>query len=241
MWGHILPCLRATLDLLLPQVCLLCGKHLTEPGRLQLCDSCMAGIEPLPPGHCLCCAHSFISPTSNHLCGRCLQSPPHFSKVEASGRYQGTIKDLVHALKYRHNVNLARPLGLLLYNQLCAQPADHPCADLVIPVPLHLQRLKQRSFNQAAEISRTLAKELRVPANSSVLVRHRQTASQQGLSASERKLNLRNAFSVKEPLDGLRILLVDDVMTTGETARACSRALLQAGASEVRVAVVGRA
>ena len=240
MFQHIFRSLRATVDLFVPPACLHCGAHLTEPDRLQLCSTCLAGIAPLPRGHCRCCAQIFTNSETTHLCGNCLRSPPNFTRVYANSLYEGTLRDALHRLKYRKKVSLARPLGLMLSNELSAQLDDFS-PDLIIPVPLHTQRLKQRNFNQAREISRALSRELAIPVNSTRLVRHRHTAPQQGLSADARKNNLCNAFSVTAPFNGLKVLLVDDVMTTGETVRACSRVLVAAGAMEVRVAVVCRA
>jgi ComF family protein len=171
-------------------------------------------------------------------------------RAVAYALYQGRMKDAVHALKYDRLHPAARGLGRMLAHAIAQLAADAPRALLVIPVPLHRTRHAQRGFNQA----RSLAKEAlavlaqshpawRLTLASSALVRLRATESQAGLSPRERRLNLRGAFSVTDPaaVKGRHILLIDDIMTTGATARAASRALMQAGAASVWVATLARA
>jgi ComF family protein len=147
---------------------------------------------------------------------------------------------MIHRLKYRNQLILAEPIGKLLGNTLTKKLVDfHP--DLIIPVPLHITRLRQRSYNQALEIARPLAHQSGIPLDTATLLRIRATSPQQGLSAEDRRKNLRQAFKVSSSIAGKRVLLIDDVLTTGETARACSKALVAAGANEIRVVVFGRA
>ncbi|MDT8443776.1 MAG: ComF family protein [Desulfuromonadales bacterium] len=168
-----------------------------------------------------------------------MKRPPSFSIVHAAGLYQGSLKEAVHKLKYRNQLPLAKPLGQLLGK--CVAAAASIAPDLIIPVPLHPSRLRQRGYNQALEVARPIAQQLTVPLVTTLLQRSRNTPQQQGLSAIERRSNLRNAFTLSAEAQALKILLVDDVMTTGETVRECSRMLLSGGAKEVQVAVVGRA
>ncbi len=239
MWDTFRRSLKTTAELLFPQVCLHCGKGLNTDG-LHLCKECISSIRPLSPGHCICCAHPFTSETSLHHCSSCLRDPPCFTKVYAAGLYEGTIKEAIQGLKYRNQLYLAKPLGQLLEEKI-----DNNCddfePDIIIPVPLHIKRLRQRNYNQALELARPLSKRTGLPVDISTLIRHRPTIPQQGLSARERKRNLRNAFSVSSAIPGQNILLIDDVITTGETVRACAKTLIDAGASEVRIAAVGRA
>ncbi len=241
MWGCLYEDLKASLDWLLPPACLLCGQQLTVMDRqFELCSSCMASIKPLCTAHCSCCAHPFPDATSSHLCSKCLRQPPFFSKVYVGGSYQGSLKEAIHRLKYRSQLVLAKPLGeLLCMSIIPSLKSFRP--DVIIPVPLHPKRLRQRSFNQALEIARPIAKQTGIPVNHSLLQRQRPTLAQQGLSAADRRKNLRNAFMISGDIKTASILLVDDVMTTGETAHACAQVLTRAGAREVRVAVAGRA
>ena len=164
--------------------------------------------------------------SSQHLCETCLQRPPAFSIVHAACSYQERIKDAIHQLKYRNQVNLAEPLGKPLGKSLeVAEVGFKP--DCIIPVPLHPGRLKKRGYNQALEISRPLARKMRVPIDTTLLQRTLTTLPQQGLTAAERRSNLRNAFIVTTTPSARNILLVDDVMTTGETVRECCRVLMK--------------
>jgi len=197
-------------------------------------------MPPLGRSHCGCCSQPFPASSSQHLCATCLQRPPAFSIVHAACAYQERVKDAIHQLKYRNQVNLAEPLGKLLGKSLeVAEVGFRP--DCIIPVPLHPGRLKKRGYNQALEISRPLARKLQVPIDTTLLQRTLKTPPQQGLTAAERRSNLRNAFIVTTTTSARNILLVDDVMTTGETVRECCRVLMKNNIAEVQVAVIGRA
>ena len=241
MWIHFRRALMASIDLLLPPACLLCGQSLPiDHSKQSFCRDCLTSLTTLSPAHCPCCAQPFPDSTSIHLCGNCLKRPPAFSIVHAAGLYQDGIKDAVHRLKYRNQVNLARPLGQLLGKVVEAAAGDF-VPDSIVPVPLHPDRLRQRGYNQALEVARPIAQQLNVSIDTGLLQRVRRTPPQQGLSAIERRSNLRNAFDLTTAPSVKRILLVDDVMTTGETVRECCRTLLVGGIREVQVAVVGRA
>ncbi len=241
MWQDFCKSLKASVDLFLPPACLLCGQRLQDsPRGDDFCGACMAGVTPLGPAHCCLCAQPFANATSSHLCGACLKHPPSFTRVHAAGRYQGSIKDAVHRLKYRNQFILAQPLGLILA-EVVANSSPESSLDFIIPVPLHPQRLRSRGYNQALEIARPLSRQLGLPIQTRLLQRSRNTPPQQGLSADQRSRNLRKAFVLDRPIPGIRALLVDDIMTTGETVRECCRTLAQGGAKDIQVAVVGRA
>lgn len=239
MWTNLRRAICAGIDLLLPPTCLLCGQ-LLPPGSdpRKFCVSCRLDMPPLPESHCSRCAQPFPAGTSQHLCTTCLKRPPAFTSVHAAGTYQGSVKAAIQKLKYRNQVNLAQPLGQLLGESM---EAINFAADCIIPVPLHPGRLQERGYNQALEISRPLARRLRVPIEADLLQRTLKTPPQQGLTAFERKNNLRNAFTLTQTTSIRNVLLVDDVMTTGETVRECCRILLQGKVEKVQVAVIGRA
>lgn len=241
MWSHCCRWVRDCLDLFLPPACLLCGRRLPEREAITpFCPACNGSIAPLPAAHCRCCKHPFPNASSCHLCPGCLKRPPAFSSVYAVGDYSGALKEAIHKMKYRQKLALARPLGELLAQRLTIEMSGF-VPDALLPVPIHRKRLRQRGYNQALEIARPIARALGVPVEARLLQRTRPTLAQQGLSAQDRRSNLHQAFRVNKTVAGARFLLVDDVMTTGETARACSRALVLNGAREVRVAVVARA
>jgi ComF family protein len=241
MRARFLQLLTASIDLLLPPSCLLCEQLLSDEQRLSsFCNDCLVKALPLSSAHCSRCAQPFPNATSEHLCATCLKKPPPFSKVYAAALYKGSIKTAIQRLKYHDQLILAKPLGRRL-NQSMLSNALNFIPDRVVPVPLHPERLRQRGYNQALEIARPIARQLSVKLAPSLLQRVRKTPPQQGLSAAERRVNLRNAFELTTRAENLRVLLIDDVMTTGETARECSRTLLAGGITEVQVAVVGRA
>lgn len=228
------------LDLLLPPACLLCGTELRRSGRLPLCRDCRAGILPLPASHCPRCALPHTAEDgSAHLCEGCLREPPPFTSVSAAGLYEDKLRLAVQRFKYRAAVDLEKTLANLLYCTLAKKTAPRP--DLILPVPLHASRLRERTYNQSLLLARNLGRRQAIPVDGSLLIRTRPTPPQQGLRLKERRRNLKDAFSMTRPLAGERILLVDDVLTTGATARECGRTLLAGGASEVRVAVLARA
>lgn len=241
MWARIFDALQASLDLLLPPACLLCGQRLDPDGKdPSLCDDCLASMSSLGEAYCRRCAQPYPVPyPTDHLCGNCLRQPPPYSRVCAVGRYQGGISEAIHRLKYRNQLSLAAPLGRRLAISLLATDAAFR-PDLLIPVPLHPRRLRQRGYNQAMELARPVSRLYATPIDALLLQRTRHTPHQQGLTAAERRRNLRSAFSLTRPVEGRTVLLIDDVMTTGETVRECARTLVAGGATEVRVAVVAR-
>ena len=187
--------LSTGVDLFLPPACLLCGQRL-PPGfdPQEFCPECQATMPPLGRSHCRCCSHPFPASSLQHLCATCLQRPPAFSIVHAACSYQERVKDAIHQLKYRNQVCLAEPLGRLLgKSHEVAEVGFTP--DCIIPVPLHPGRLKKRGYNQALEISRPLARKMQIPIDTTLLQRTLKTPPQQGLTAAERRRNLRNAFT----------------------------------------------
>ena len=137
-------------------------------------------------------------------------------------------------MKFYGLKRLAKPLGKLLLN------FDLPELDGVVPVPLSIKRLRERGFNQSLLIARVISKEIKAPLLMDTLLKKKDTLPQTGLSARERMLNLKNAFDIRGDIRGLRLLLVDDVMTTGATVKECSKELMKAGAKEVTVLTLAR-
>jgi len=147
------------------------------------------------------------------------------------------LRHAIHQFKFNGKVGLDRALG-----QLLEQAIDSDLnIDLVVPVPLQRKRLQQRSYNQALLLAREVSRIRKWPVTHDLLVKIRETRSQQDLSAKERVKNLRGSFALQKNISGQKILLIDDVMTTGATVGACSRALIEGGAASVYVAVIGRA
>jgi ComF family protein len=183
-------------------------------------------------------------------CRACRMAPPAFVRAVSFGVYEGSMRGALHALKYDRIAPVARELGARLASAILQMKDDAPGEMLLVPVPLHRARMAQRGFNQArtlaTEALRILRKshpEWRLELSSRTLVRQRSTESQAGLTPRQRRLNLRGAFFVSdsEEVCGRHVLLVDDIFTTGATARACSQILIEAGAASVRVATLARA
>jgi len=228
--------------LFFPPTCPVCRSH--HPLRAfesGLCDACLENMRPLSSPCCTICCLPYEGPAgSDHRCESCLKYPPPFSRVIAFGVYTGLLREAVHRFKYEEAFYLHRPLGRLMATAVTEKlQADLP--DLIIPVPLHLKKLRERTYNQSLLLARTLGKTLKIPVKAQGLERTRPTLSQQGLKSEERKRNLKGAFSLNEEVKDKRILLVDDVLTTGTTARECSHILIKSGARDVYVVVLARA
>jgi ComF family protein len=216
-----------------------------------ICIACADRYRPIQAPLCTHCGQPFISPHGpDHVCGPCLRHPFHFRSARAVGFYEGALRAAVHDLKYKARDSLAPPLGRLMWQAL-VQIWDPGDLDRVIPVPLHPRRMRQRGFNQAGLLVRQWPEYAAHAGlhkgsdwiDTRVLTRHRSTLPQTGLKKEQRATNLRNAFCVNTNQDirNERILLVDDVMTTGTTADICAHSLLSAGAAEVRVLTLARA
>lgn len=225
---------------LLPRACPLCLQTLCDQSSAEpFCSDCMAAIRPLPEnGLCSRCALPFTATEQNsHLCGRCLKDPPHFSHVYAVGYHEQALRRAIHQFKFNHRVHLDLALCRLLELRL---PRD--CHfDLIVPVPLHRRRLRKRGYNQSLLLARQLGRRRGIEVAAQALLKTRDTRNQQELGAARRRTNLKRAFSLNLDVEDKHILLVDDVMTTGETARACSILLRRGGAASIEVAVIGRA
>lgn len=226
------------LKIVFPPACPLCLKTLPDNWPDDFCDTCLTGFNPLPKAHCPCCALPFVATeSSSHLCGRCLTALPSYTKVYAYGLYDATLRQAVHQFKFNHKVGLDRSLGSLLEQSIGSDLE----IDLVLPVPLQKKSLRRRSYNQALLLAREIARIRRWKVDNELLVKIRATLPQHELPAKERERNLRGAFRLTRQLSGEKILLIDDVMTTGATVSACSQVLLNGGAGSVNVAVIARA
>lgn len=237
---------QGVFSVLFPSDCRLCGNPLTNISRLPVCPTCLITMAPLSGatcdicGECVAAARFDIDP---RLCPACQESRPEFVKATAYGAYDGELRELIHLLKYEQVVPAAGVLGRMLAEAIEKLGLGGDSV-LVVPVPLHRSKRRQRGFNQAELIVRAALKRNAFPnlqLATGLLERTRSTASQIGLTRPQRADNIRGAFRVKH-LNRMaeQILLVDDVMTTGTTANECARILRKAGAQKVWVATVAR-
>src|SRR5713226_3221071 len=184
-------------------------------------------------GGTLCPRCALPSPGSA-VCGRCLADAPHYDATVAALAYRFPADTLVHSLKFRGQLALAPLMGNLLIEKIKER------IDLVVPVPLSRERLRERGYNQAAEIARHIAKQRRVPLELTIMTRERNTPAQADLPWSDRARNVRGAFRCERSLDGAAIAVVDDVMTTGATLDELAATLKRAGAARVVNWVIAR-
>ncbi len=230
--------LLSLFKLFFPPACPLCGHTLSNNESDPLCSACLAGFNSLPDAHCPLCSLPFAGTSnSSHLCGRCIAHSPSYAKVYAVGLYDQSLRRAIHQFKFNRKVGLDRSLGKLL-DRAVDRYLD---IDLVVPVPLHRKRLQQRSYNQALLLARAFARIRKLPVATDLLIKICETEAQQELSAKERAKNLQGVFKLQKEVSESTILLIDDVLTTGATAEACSQVLLAGGAKVVYVAVIGRA
>jgi ComF family protein len=234
------------LDLLYPPRCPGCGLLGTRASRF--CAACAADIRPPASPLCSICGDPFAGSGPDHLCHRCLTRRPAFGFARACSTYaaaevcSGPLRQALQRYKYGPDVSLAPALAKVL-TEHASMVLSVNTYDLIMPVPLHISRLRWRGFNQALLLARELARQQRVPIDPFVLERVRATAPQVELDDAARRRNVARAFRVVDParIRGRRVLLVDDVYTTGATANECSRTLLRAGAAHVDVLVLSRA
>lgn len=230
------------LDLLFPPRCVSCGAS-----GAVLCAQCLASMRAPEPPLCHRCGRSLAaSPPaqSARLCPFCESGGeiPHLDGLRAAGVYEGAVRQAILALKFRGQRRVARPLANLL---AACYAREALSADLIVPIPLHSSRRRERGYDQARLIAQPLAAQLHIPVRTDLLVRQRATRAQMTLSRSERLTNVAGAFALTSPaassvLAGKRVLLVDDVTTTGSTLDAAARALRGANPAAIWGLAVAR-
>jgi ComF family protein len=233
--------LASLLNLVLPDDCRLCGQALQDFTRIPVCATCLAAPQAMVAEHfCAKCRTPFLSEhplDEDGVCGLCRHGFTDFDAAYCYGAYEGKLRDLIHLLKYQRIEPLAKPLANLLVKAL---PLDQRF-DCIIPMPIHWFRRMSRGFNQAEVIAKPLAAYMSLPMVKA-LRRTRYRPPQVGLTNAQRRDNVRGVFGVRkaEQVAGLRVLLVDDVFTTGASASACAAALKRAGAKHVSLLTLAR-
>lgn len=233
--------INALKALCFPPVCLACKLALPARREFLFCAACAERIETIVEPLCTCCGRPFPSAAGgNHLCSLCLTNIWHFSQARALILYEDPVRQAIHSFKYSGKMAALHTFGLLYQANQRIQK-DHP-PDLILPVPLHGKRLRERGFNQALLLAQAFFPLHRPRIRPDILMRTRATTPQTGLSGDDRRRNVRKAFEVRERqhLAGKTVLLVDDVFTTGTTVNECAKVLRQAGCLEVRVLTLAR-
>lgn len=230
---------HVALDIALPTLCVACRAPVAGAG---VCAQCWAKLSFIAPPYCERLGIPFVyDPGPGLLSMEAVAHPPSYRRARAAVRYDDVARTLVHALKYQDRIDLAPTMGQWMAragHELVAR------ADVIVPVPLHWRRGWSRRYNQSGHLAKAIAERGGLPLEPWLLKRTRRTAQQIGLSKTERAANVQGAFAVpaecKPHVRGRRILLVDDVLTSGSTVDACARALLRARAAEVDVLVFAR-
>lgn len=229
---------RLMLDALLPPQCLACHTIVDSPGNL--CAACFSRFTFITPPHCERCGLPLETPViEDVVCGACLKDPPTYAHARAAFVYNADSRRLVLKLKHGDRTDAAAHLARWLHragNELIAR------CDVIVPVPLHRWRFLMRTYNQASLLANKVGVLADKPVCADALVRIKRTSSQGGLDRVARRRNVAKAFTVNRPaaVTGRRVLLIDDVLTTGATANACATMLLKAGAAAVDVLVLAR-
>ena len=233
--------MKALLDVIYPRKCVGCGAPAPETFR-YLCWDCWADTQKVVPPFCRICGDPVAGSVEHEfVCYACAAERPAFDMARSVARYDGVVGEMLKRLKYHHGLWLAPDLADLMLNCL---KAEFPGVtfDWVVPVPLYHVRRRERGYNQSMVLASELARRISAKSSARLLRRIRPTTTQTNLTAPQRLSNVQNAFTYgrERKLAGQRVLLVDDVMTTGATVNACAKALKKGGAQSVHVLTVAR-
>ena len=239
---------RSVFSVFFPSDCRLCSVPLVNISRLPVCHECLDSIEPIRAPQCLQCGERLLPAqllVGDGRCQGCRDFEPEFERAVSFGEYAGALRGLIHLLKYDRVRTAAPVLGSLLARAIAELNEEREDGmPLVVPVPLHSSKRRERGFNQTELIARAAVEHLpqRVQLAVGLLRRQRPTHSQVGLTREERVANMRDAFRVTaaDRVKGRAVIVVDDVMTTGTTISECARVLKKAGARRVWAATVAR-
>jgi len=241
--------LRDTLDalasVLFPAPCRICGRVLTTASPLPVCHECLASLAPFRGPCCALCGRPFVSQAaadaSVPLCFACRRGTYAFDSARSYGEYNDEMSRAIGLLKYERLTRLGGWFAARLEEKIRTEPEIF-AADVAVPVPLHPARQRERGYNQAELIARPLARKLKLPLGAYLLVRTKPRPPRLLLSRRERWQTVRGAYEIRKGtrVDNLRVLLIDDVFTTGATLDACARALKSAGAKSVAGLTVAR-
>ncbi len=232
----------AAVDLLYPRNCQFCAQPLAQHERGVICAACLETVKWIEPPCCSRCALPFVGAVDGEFeCGYCKELKLHFSRGVAACLARGIVLDAIHQFKYNRKMYFGPHLGEWIVTA-GREHMDWSGVDAIVPVPLHPRKKREREFNQAEYLADAVGKAFAKPVWKRCIRRVKDTPTQTRLSREERLANLRDAFEARDGvgLKGKRVVLVDDVFTTGATLDACARVLRVAGAADVWVLTVAR-
>jgi competence protein ComFC len=233
--------IQGAVSLLYPATCAICGKNV-RAGE-YLCDGCEAKVIRVTAPFCQTCSQPFEGSISSVFnCANCAHRMIYFDAAVAAYRGRGIVREVIHEFKYGRQIHLRHLIARWLAAALIDERIRDVVFDRIVPVPLHAARQRERGFNQASVLAELLSAQTSIPSRP-VLERIRYTTTQTALDRAERMENLHNAFRLRKNADvrNLRVLLIDDVLTTGSTLSECARVLKRAGAVAVYAATAARA
>jgi len=233
--------LQAVKELCFPPRCLGCDVSLAASTAPMFCPACTDKIELIKEPFCTICGKAFPKAAGgSHRCAACLKRAPYYNKARAIAHYKEPLVTAIHDFKYR-----GRAVALSSFASLRRSLPHLDTlgeADIIVPVPLHIKRLRERGFNQAVLLAKTFFPAEKEKLRVDLLIRHKQTLPQTGLDGAARRKNLKNAFRITDPdeVAGKNVLLIDDVYTTGTTVNECARMMRRASAADVQVFTLAR-
>lgn len=237
MWNGFL---NGLVEVIYPKTCVVCKGNLKNKTSIDnlICLECWAKIKINPPPFCYCCGRHLKTPSlTKNICAKCVRKQLHFDRAFSPCAYDGIIKELIHNFKYGKKDYLGATLSRLIIEFIKEYSLPMDFVDLIVPIPLHETKLREREFNQAQILGGHIAKEFNKIVSDDILIRNRYTNSQTGLEFEKRLSNIKGSFSIsgKNSVKGKNILLLDDVLTTGATSSEAAYILKNSGANIVFV------
>ncbi len=243
LFAGIIRIVSILLDLIYPRFCLLCLKKINSASEYNICSLCALTIKPIKPPFCVKCGTVLkqISQIRNNGCSKCTNKKYYFDQALSACKYQGSIKTLLHLFKYKHKIKTGNFLADILI-KFITDNLDINNIDLILAVPLHKHKFRERGFNQAQVLANRIGIKLGIRNSVNNLCRIKKTTSQVKLTADKRRNNTLGAFISKKPEEfkDKRILLIDDIFTTGSTINQCARILKQSKAARITCLTIAR-